>query len=98
MREIIIQYLVNECGKNEVFVKNCLEKMEKHPDVMSAFVEWISVRDFNNIHAPTVCGIDVMKLHNTGKLTPVGVFNYLIYLRNNPKEALDALEKGLPRK
>lgn len=98
MDKIITQYLIDECNKSDAFVASCIQKMEAHPDIMKAFVEWIHVRDFRLISAPVVLGIDVVRLHMTGKLTPVGVFNYLIYLRNKPEEALEALQRGLPRK
>lgn len=98
MDKKITQYLVGECGKSSTFAAGCIQKMKAHPDVMNAFAEWIELRDFSRIHAPVVMGISVTELHATGKLSPVGVFNYLIYLRNNPEEALDALKRGLPRK
>ena len=94
MNKIITQYLIDECNKSDAFVASCIQKMESHPDIMKAFV----VRDFRLISAPVVMGIDVVQLYMTGKLTPVGVFNYLIYLRNKPDEALEALQRGLPRK
>lgn len=98
MDKIITRYLVDECNKSDAFATNCIRKMETHPDIMKAFVEWIHVRDFRLISAPVVQGIDVVQLDMTGKLTPVGVFNYLIYLRNSPEEALEALKRGFPRK
>ncbi len=98
MDKIITHYLVDECNKSNAFAVSCIQKLRAHPDIMRAFVEWINVRDFCRINAPVVMGIDVTKLYATGKLSPVGVFNYLIYLRNNPEEALDALKHGLPRK
>jgi len=98
MDKIIAKYLIDECNKSEAFAASCIQKITAHPDIMTAFVEWIHVRDFRLISAPVVQGIDVIQLHMTGKLTPVGVFNYLIYLRNKPEEALEALQSGLPRK
>ena len=98
MDKIITRYLIDECNKSDAFAAGCIQKIEAHPDIMKAFVEWIHVRDFRLISAPVVMGIDVVQLHMTGKLTPVGVFNYLIYLRNKPEEALEALQRGLPRK
>lgn len=46
----------------------------------------------------SVEGYDVKRLCNNYKLSQVGVYNFLIYLRENHKEALADLVAGLPRK
>ena len=98
MEKAIREYLKTECGKSDAFINLCLEKMTANPDIMSAFGEWLATRDFQSIHSPVIEGYDAVKLNNVGVLSPVGVFNYLVYLRNKPTEAIAALENGLPNK
>lgn len=38
------------------------------------------------------------KLYNTGKFSIIGAYNYLIYLKEKPEEALKDLEEDLPNK
>lgn len=43
-------------------------------------------------------GYTAKDLYETGKLSVLGAYNYLLYLEQNPVEALYFLQAGLPRK
>jgi len=45
-----------------------------------------------------VQGYSAKQIYDSTYLEVIGAYNYLIYLRRKPKEALENLEKGLPRK
>lgn len=45
-----------------------------------------------------VKGYSAEQLYKTTSLTPLGAYNYLVYLRKKPEEALTNLQKGLPRR
>lgn len=83
----INSYLLDE-KKNEKLRMLCLDKMAKNPDVKEAFEKWIDVRDFENIGCPVIEGYDAARLSKETNLSPMGIFNYLVYLRTSPEEAL----------
>ncbi len=49
-------------------------------------------------HSYKVHGYSAERLYKTTYLEVLGAFNYLIYLGTKPQEALDNLQKGLPRR
>ena len=49
-------------------------------------------------HTISIEGYTAERLVTSTYLRPVGAYSYLIYLREKPKEALEDLKRGLPRK
>ena len=47
--------------------------------------------------AYTVEGYTAQDLFETTNLSEIGAYNYLVYLKEHPKEGLEALAKGLPK-
>lgn len=74
-----------------------LEKLNRNSDLKAEFHQWLKTRDFpeNGIE---VEGINAKALSETTHLSPIGVYTFLIYLREKPEEALVKLKKGLPTK
>ena len=72
--------------------------LKKFSDIYNEFIEYITFGIIDENNCIKVNGYDVNKLLKTTYLSPLGAYNYLIYLRENPKEALADLKKGLPRK
>lgn len=75
-------------------------EMEKQKDIFDEFMNGMS-RDpfvFPEANAIFVEGFSAQYLHDNYPLSEIGAYNYLIYLRNNPKQAKKDLENGLPRK
>jgi hypothetical protein len=46
----------------------------------------------------SVQGYTAQQLYETTYLDALGAFNYLVYLKRKPKEALADLKAGLPRR
>ena len=97
MIEKIEAYLLEEKKKGTA-LRLCLEKMSANPDIARAFAEWIDRRDFGAINCPEIEGYDAKRIASETNLSPMGVFNYLVFLRNDPVEAVAALKMGLPRR
>lgn len=95
---IIKEHLTNEYQMNEKKVTASLEKLSKHFDILNEFYFYAKNNRFKNFDSITAEGISAKQLFDTTYLSPLGAYNYLIYLRESPKEALADLEKGLPRK
>lgn len=67
--------------------------------VLFEFKHYVATGEFvPEKYSYKVQGYSAERLHKTTYLEVLGAFNYLIYLRNKPKEALLNLQKGLPRR
>lgn len=95
--KMIMDYLRGEILQTEKVALQNIEKFQRHPDIMSEFSGWIKTREFPSV-AITVEGYTAEKINRTSYLSELGAYNYLIYLREKPDEALKNLKAGLPRK
>lgn len=76
-----------------------LEKLQTHLDIYEEFVLAATAKKHVcKDKAVMVEGFTAEKLNTEFPLSMIGAYNFLIYLREHPKEALMDLEKGLPRK
>lgn len=100
MREAVIKYFVDELQEKPARAEEMYLKLSRYPDILCEFAEWVNSRNFpaEQDNAIVVEGYSAKKLTETTYLEPVGAYNYLIYLRDKPSEALSNLKKGLPRK
>ena len=55
--------------------------------------EFVPAKNCYKVH-----GYSAEQLYTTTYLEVLGAFNYLVYLKTKPQEALDKLKKGLPRR
>ena len=102
MKDATIKYFTDELGKNNSLTEGMYLKLERHPDILKEFEYWLTKREFpaEDSGAVIVSGYSAKKLSEKvgSKLKPIGIYNYLIYLREKPEEALSDLQKGLPVK
>ena len=75
-----------------------LEKLSAHPDVYQEFTAVLTGKALPAGQAITAEGFSAQQLHTQYPLSLLGAYNYLIYLREAPQEALGNLARGLPRK
>ena len=101
----IMEYIINALGKNQEYAKKAYEKLCKYQDIRNEFynyvmneefpkeniIKWMNQPEFKRVYSAE-------ELCNTTILKPLGAYNYLIYLRDNPEEALANLKAGLPIK
>ncbi|MDU1413524.1 MAG: hypothetical protein E6929_11990 [Clostridium sp.] len=86
----VLKYEVEEID----FARN---KLLNHPDIFKSFYNYVLNEEFPE-DSLSVEGYTARQLYESTYLEPIGAYNYLIYLRNNPKRAIMNLKKGLPRK
>ncbi|MGI6249582.1 MAG: hypothetical protein ACOYJX_09375 [Acutalibacteraceae bacterium] len=100
MQDSVFSYFVNELGKSEKRAAEMLQKLARHPDILAEFAVWVKMRTFPEKEdgAIEVEGQTAKTLFESTYLEPIGAYNFLIYLREKPEEALADLKKGLPRK
>lgn len=100
MKEKVINYLVNVQKMTSKNAERIYSQLAAHPDILSEFESGIAENSFSMPNGEAICveGWTAERLMETGKLSPVGAYNYLVYLREEPREAIDMLEVGLPNK
>lgn len=98
--ENLIKRMINKYKMNQRVAVQTIAKMERHADIFGEFIHGIKSDSFNfpDESPITVEGYTARRLFDNYPLSELGAYNYLIYLRENPKEALLDLKKGLPRK
>ena len=74
-----------------------IKAFKEHQDIMMEYGEYTLTKQFTD-NPISVEGYTAKRLTETTKLTVLGAYNYLIYLRRNPAEALKNLAAGLPTK
>ncbi len=93
----ILDYL-KSTGLNEKRALDSLTSLKKHEDIMMEFYDYIILEGFQGKRKIQVCNYTAQQLFENYELSVLGAFNYLIYLREEPEEALADLKKGLPRR
>lgn len=94
----IKDYMLYACHMYGERITKEIEKLNRHQDIKMEFYRTLMKEAFPKNRAITVEGYTAQKLIGITRLTVLGAYNYLIYLREDPKTALDNLKKGLPVK
>lgn len=94
----IMNYLVGTLNQTERAAKRNSAKLSKYDDIKSEFETWIDTQEY-----PTD-GIEIEE-YNAAKISDlapfmngVGVYNFLVTLRDNPALAKQTIAEGFPRK
>ena len=76
-----------------------VQKLLAHKDIYDEFVLTATSGQYTKESgAVSVEGYTAEALSSNYPLSMLGAYNYLIYLRESPKEALEDLKNGLPRR
>lgn len=100
-KDKIITYLINTLKQTEKRAITSFDYLNQHEDIANEFASCIDGNQFNYCdNGIVVEGYTAKSLKEEvgEKLSDLGVYNYLVYLRNNPDEAKRNLAAGLPRK
>lgn len=96
--EEIVKYIMDRFEPKLKSAIKSLLKLSKYTDIYSEFVSVIKSGKWVEQHsAISIENFTAERLNTNYPLSLLGAYNYLIFLRESPKEALDALDKGLPR-
>ena len=98
--DIVIEKIKNYFKLNQRIAVECMEELEKHPDIQKEFLNGLQESAFVFIkdNPISVQGYTAKYLFENYPLNELGAYNYLIYLRESPEEAQEKLKQGLPRK
>ena len=90
-------YITRSVGANGLDGK--IKELTRYSDIFEEFINFILAGEkFNESSNVIVEGYTAKRLADETILTPLGAFNFLIYLREEPKEALADLKAKLPRR
>jgi hypothetical protein len=94
------RYIQQKFGCSEKQAKSMIEQMSVHNDIVDEFFNYARVGKFckKDKTQTKICGYTAEVLHKEYNLSPLGAYNYLVYLTENPEHALADLKAGLPRK
>lgn len=94
METQIEQYLQNERGiESKVVRQKLLEKVTRYDDIAQNFMRWLETREYGN--ELEIEGYTAQKIHELAPhLSGIGVFNFLVTLRDNPDEAQKIIAEG----
>lgn len=94
----IMNYLLDTLNQTERAAKRNFEKLSKYDDIKSEFEIWIDTKEY------PAAGIEIEEYNavKISELAPfmngVGVYNFLVTLRDTPDLAKQTIADGFPRK
>ena len=99
MTEKIIDYLVNERSQKPEVAAKIAAAFERHGDIRAELESWIAAKEYPKESPLTVEGYTAESIF---KLAPfmdgIGVYNFMISLRERPENAKRIIAAGFPRK
>lgn len=96
---IIIEHLKTEYGYSDIKAQKALDYLLQAKFI--AFEYWYYIENGHFIldeYAEAYSGYTAKRIATETDLTVLGAFNYMVYLKQKPDEALANLKNGLPRK
>lgn len=97
IREMVKVYLCDDCGLSEKRAQSNIKELAKHKEIYYEFAYYVENRKYKE-DAVCIEGYTAKLLHEKFPLSVIGAYNYLVYLVEEPRNALADLKAGLPRK
>lgn len=96
-KNLLVSYITGNVGSNRLDAK--IKELTRHSDIYEELINYILAGEqFDETMSLVVEGYTAKQLTNETILTPLGAFNYLVYLREEPQEALADLKAKLPHR
>jgi hypothetical protein len=97
--ETIVNYLVNERKQKPQVAAKIAAPLGKYDDISAELEKWIERREYAQENPLTIEGYTAEMI---SKLAPfmdgVGVYNFLVTLRERPENGKRIIAEGFPRK
>ena len=96
--EMLIRYIQNKYGYTEKKAVSTVNQMHFHDEVFEEFYNFARIGKFckKDKSKTEVHGYTAEVLSQEYNLSPLGAYNYLVYLIEEPEQALADLKAGLP--
>ena len=95
----IVNYLVNERKQKPEMAEKITFQIEKHDDIRDELEQWVEKREYPQDNPLTIEGYTAAMI---SKLAPfmdgVGVYNFLVTLRERPDNGKRIIAEGFKRK
>jgi len=96
---IIKEYLLKEKQMTEVIAERTEKKVSKYDDIRQEFEAWIENKTYNTDKPLTIGGYTAQDIYNLAPfLDGLGVFNFMVTLREDPAKAKEYIEGEFKRK
>lgn len=96
--KLLEEHFIKDYNLKSKQAVDAINYLKEYTDIYEEYLYYERTKSFPRENAVSVAGLSAEDLYKSTYLGPVGAYNYLIYLRHDPKTALDKLKKGLPRK
>jgi hypothetical protein len=98
--EMLTRYIQQKYGYTEKRADSMICQMKKYEDVFEEFYNYARTGKFckRDKSQVEVHGYTAEVLNRDYNLSPLGAYNYLVYLIEEPEKAIADLKAGLPRK
>ena len=95
----IMEYLLNEKQMAEVVAARTEKKVSKYEDIRKEFEFWIKNKAYNTDNPLAVGGYTAQDIYNLAPfMDGLGVFNFMVTLREDPEKAKKYISEGFKRK
>jgi hypothetical protein len=95
----IMEYLLNEKQMTEVVAARIEKKVSKYEDIRKEFEFWIKNKAYNSDNPLIVGGYTAQDIYNLAPfMDGLGVFNFMVTLRDDPAKAKEYIDDGFKRK
>ena len=95
----IMEYLLKEKQMAEVVAARTEKKVSKYEDIRKEFEFWIENKAYNTENPLVVGGYTAQDIYNLAPfMDGLGVFNFMITLREDPAKAKEYINGGFKRK
>ena len=96
---VIMEYLLNEKKMTETVAKRTVEKISKYEDIRNEFEFWIANKTYVKDSPLVVDGYSAQDIYNLAPfMDGLGVFNFMVTLRDDPEKAKEYIDGGFKRK
>lgn len=98
--EMLCRFIQQRFGYSEKRARIMVGQMSPYADIIDEFFNYARVGKYckKDKTKTEVCGYTAERLITEYNLSPLGAYNFLVYLREEPENALKDLSTGLPRK
>jgi hypothetical protein len=97
--ENIINYLINVRKQKPEVATRIAAPLEKHADICAELEKWIETRAYPQDSSLTIEGYTAEMISRLATfMDGVGVYNFMVTLRERPDNAKRIIAEGFPRK
>jgi hypothetical protein len=94
-----MDYLLKEKQMTEAVAARMEKKVSKYEDIRKEFEFWIMNKTYNKDNPLTVGGYSAQDIYSLAPfMDGLGVFNFMVTLREDPAKAKEYIEGGFKRK